>query len=49
MDLLPYHDIGKGKHERLGTVYNPDGLSLSAPSKEVEKATCFFTGGTPRK
>ena len=34
VDLLPYHDIGKGKHERLGTVYNPDGLSLSAPSKD---------------
>ena len=33
VDLLPYHDIGKGKHERLGTVYNPAGLSLSAPSK----------------
>ena len=32
LDLLPYHDIGKGKHERLGTLYNPDGLSLSAPS-----------------
>lgn len=34
VDLLPYHDIGKGKHERLGTVYNPAGLSLSAPSKD---------------
>ena len=36
VDLLPYHDIGKGKHERLGTAYNPDGLSLSAPSKDVQ-------------
>lgn len=34
VDLLPYHDIGKGKHERMGTVYNPGGISLSAPSKE---------------
>ena len=34
VDLLPYHDIGKGKHDRLGTTYNPAGLSLSAPSKE---------------
>ena len=34
VDLLPYHDIGKGKHDRLGTTYNPDALSLSAPSKE---------------
>ena len=32
VDLLPYHDIGKGKHERMGTVYNPGALPLSAPS-----------------
>ena len=35
VDLLPYHDIGKGKHERMGTVYNPENLPLSAPSPEV--------------
>ena len=40
VDLLPYHDIGKGKHERLGTVYNPAGLSLSAPSKD-DQARCL--------
>ena len=39
VDLLPYHDIGKGKHDRLGTTYNPDGLSLTAPSKE-DQARC---------
>ena len=39
VDLLPYHDIGKGKHERLGTTYNPNGLSLSAPSTE-NQARC---------
>ena len=39
MDLLPYHDIGKGKHERLGTTYNPEALSLTAPSKE-DQARC---------
>ena len=38
--LLPYHDIGKGKHERMGTTYNPDTLSLSAPSKE-DQARCI--------
>jgi len=38
VDLLPYHDIGKGKHDRLGTTYNPDALSLSAPSKEKQEA-----------
>jgi pyruvate formate lyase activating enzyme len=37
--LLPYHDIGKGKHERLGTTYNPEHISLSAPSKE-DQARC---------
>lgn len=37
VDLLPYHDIGKGKHERMGTVYNPEALSLSAPSKEEQE------------
>ena len=36
VDLLPYHDIGKGKHERMGTVYNPEGLALSAPSPEAQ-------------
>ena len=35
LDLLPYHDIGMGKHERMGTVYNPEGLLLSAPSPEL--------------
>ena len=32
IDLLPYHDIGKGKHERLGTTYNPDGIPMGRPS-----------------
>ena len=32
IDLLPYHDIGKGKHERLGSTYNPDGIPMAAPS-----------------
>ena len=40
VDLLPYHDIGKGKHERLGTTYNPNDLSLSAPSAE-NQARCL--------
>ena len=33
IDLLPYHDIGKGKHERMGTTYNPDGIPLATPSE----------------
>ena len=30
--LLPYHDIGKDKHRRRGTVYNPDGITMGEPS-----------------
>ena len=33
--LLPYHDIGKGKHDRLGTTYNPDGLLMAPPSESL--------------
>ena len=40
VDLLPYHDIGKGKHERMGTVYNPSSLALSAPSP-AEQDRCL--------
>ena len=39
VDLLPYHDIGKGKHERMGTTYNPSALSLSTPTKD-DQARC---------
>lgn len=43
IDLLPYHDIGKGKHERMGTVYNPEGFSLTAPTQdEIENITGLF-------
>ena len=37
VNLLPYHDIGKGKHERLGTVYNPEGLPMSVPDTSVKE------------
>ena len=40
VDLLPYHDIGKGKHDRMGTTYNPTHFSLSAPTKE-NQARCI--------
>lgn len=32
VNLLPYHDIGKGKHEKLGTHYNPDDIRMDTPS-----------------
>ena len=43
VDLLPYHDIGKGKHERMGTVYNPSGFSMAAPTQdEIENISLLF-------
>ena len=35
VNLLPYHDIGKGKHDKRGTLYNPGHLPLSTPSEAV--------------
>lgn len=32
--LLPYHDIGRGKHEKLGTVYNPKQIPMRILSEE---------------
>lgn len=37
VNLLTYHDIGKGKHEKLGSVYNPKGYKMQAPSEEVQR------------
>lgn len=37
VSLLPYHDIGKGKHERMGTRYNPDAIPMSTPSETVQQ------------
>lgn len=34
IDLLPYHDIGKGKHERIGTEYNPSHYEMTTPSND---------------
>lgn len=37
VNLLLYHDIGKGKHERRNTVYNPNGIFMQAPSVEQQQ------------
>ena len=37
VDLLPYHDIGKGKHERMWSVYNPQGYEFTTPSQEEQE------------
>lgn len=33
--LLPYHEMGRDKHARRGTDYNPDGLAMSVPTDET--------------
>ncbi|MDR1557314.1 MAG: glycyl-radical enzyme activating protein [Tannerellaceae bacterium] len=38
--LLPYHDIAKGKHEKLGTRYNPDRIPLAPPSEKALAHCC---------
>jgi pyruvate formate lyase activating enzyme len=41
--LLPYHAIAEGKHQKLGTVYNPDHIPLAPPSGEsLERCRCIF-------
>ena len=37
VNLLVYHDVGIGKHARLGTAYNPDGIPMEAPSEELQQ------------
>jgi pyruvate formate lyase activating enzyme len=33
--LLPYHDVGRDKHRRMGSVFNPEGISMAAPSDDA--------------
>jgi pyruvate formate lyase activating enzyme len=35
VEFLPYHDIAKGKHTKLGSIYNPDNVPMEKPSEEV--------------
>jgi len=35
VEFLPYHDIAKGKHTKLGSVYNPNNVPMEKPSEEV--------------
>ena len=45
VNLLLYHDIGKGKHEKLGTIYNPGHCAFATPSDEtVERCRGIFAG-----
>jgi pyruvate formate lyase activating enzyme len=33
--LLPYHEMGRDKHRRRGTSYNPDSITMSTPTDET--------------
>ena len=37
INLLPYHDVGKDKHRRMWSTYNPQGFSLAAPSEDTQQ------------
>ena len=36
VNLLPYHDVGKDKHRRMWSTYNPQGLPMAAPSEALQ-------------
>lgn len=43
VNLLLYHDIGKNKHDKLGTTYNPNRYPMATPSEEtVQRCTDIF-------
>ncbi len=35
VNLLPFHDVGRDKHQRLWSVYNPKAIPMSVPSEAV--------------
>ena len=35
--LLPYHDVGKDKHRRMWSTYNPQNIPMAPPSEEVQQ------------
>ena len=37
VNLLPYHDVGKDKHRRMWSTYNPQGLPMAAPSEDLQQ------------
>ena len=37
VNLLPYHEIAKGKHEKLGITFNPNHIPLSTPTPEQQQ------------
>ncbi|MEG1544110.1 MAG: glycyl-radical enzyme activating protein [Tannerellaceae bacterium] len=37
VNLLPYHDIGKNKHEKLHSQYNPNGILMLPPTEATQQ------------
>ena len=37
VNLLPYHDVGKDKHRRMWSTYNPQGYEMDAPTEELQQ------------
>ena len=35
VNLLPYHDVGKDKHRRMWSHYNPQGYPMTTPTEET--------------
>ena len=35
VNLLPYHDVGKDKHRRMGSTFNPQGYPMAPPTDDV--------------
>ena len=35
INLLPYHDVGRDKHRRLWSTYNPQNFTMSVPTDET--------------
>lgn len=43
VELLPYHDIGKNKHVKLGSIYNKEGVEMYTPSpSEIDRIISIF-------
>lgn len=38
--LLPYHDVGKDKHIRMGSRYNPQGIPMATPTETTQQRCC---------
>ena len=37
VNLLPYHDVGKDKHHRMWSTYNPQNIPMVTPSEKLQQ------------